>query len=308
MVYEANRDTSVFCLFGGWRSGEKSREQVKGRKGMKRIGMIIAIMALAAAAVFGQGVVTDFTGSDEAPLVTKGDFVLQGTVLVQYQGKERDVVIPGDLGITEIGDHALAQEDMLSVVIPEGVQRIGEGAFGDCYSLSKVSIPSSVTDIGDRAFIQNPLTDIIVDPANLAYRIHNMTLMSYDGEVLIVYFGKDENYVIPDGVVIIGDNAFNGKNLVGVTVPASVTSIGNSAFRDNKLTSVIIPASVTSIGDFAFYRNALTSVSIPASVTSIGDFAFYGNALTSVIIPARDRKSTRLNSSHPSRSRMPSSA
>ena len=84
------------------------------------------------------------------------------------------------------------------------------------------------------------------------------------------------------------------SSITSVSIGSGVTKIGNHAFNGNysRLTSVTIPNSVTSIGIYAFINcSGLTSVTIPASVTSI-----------------RDRKSTRLNSSHPTTSRMPSSA
>ena len=90
---------------------------------------------------------------------------------------------------------------------------------------------------------------------------------------------------IPDSVTSIGDNAFLVNNLDSVTIPAGVTSIGDNAFNNNNLGSVTIPAGVTSIGIGAFADNNLGSVSIPASVTSIADNAFRGNQLVSVTIP-----------------------
>ena len=92
--------------------------------------------------------------------------------------------------------------------------------------------------------------------------------------------------IIPEGVISIGDNAFqNNTALTSVTIPNSVRTIGASAFAGNSdLEFVSIGNSVTSIGVNAFSGNiALTSVTIPASVTSIGVNAFSGNtALNSV--------------------------
>jgi len=120
---------------------------------------------------------------------------------------------------------------------------------------------------------------------------------------------------IPDGVISIGNNAFeNATALTAVTFgPGSVlVSIGNQAFkgttsltnitvdvgteliasptsvRSNKVSttsvratsitsSINFPASLTSIGDYAFSgATSITSITIPASVTSIGEYAFSG--------------------------------
>ena len=74
---------------------------------------------MVSAFMFGQGIVTDFTESDETPLITRGDFVLQGTVLVKYLGQAKDIVIPANLEITEIGDDAFGHTSISSVVFPE---------------------------------------------------------------------------------------------------------------------------------------------------------------------------------------------
>jgi TolB-like protein len=141
----------------------------------------------------------------------------------------------------------------MDIVIPSKILRwpitIEAGVFANS-SLSGVTIPDSVTSIGERAFARNKLTGV----------------------------------TIPDSVTSIGAEVFADNKLTSVTIPASVTSIGAKAFADNELTSVTIPASVVSIGADAFSGNRLTSVTIPASVTSIGERAFAKNELTSITI------------------------
>jgi len=99
-------------------------------------------------------------------------------------------------------------------------------------------------------------------------------------------FEKKEltSVIIPDSVTVIGDYAFYSNKLTSVTIPDSVTSIRVAAFGANKLTSVVIPNSVTSIEVFAFGSNQLTSVTISDSVTFIGSAAFINNPISSITI------------------------
>jgi hypothetical protein len=86
-------------------------------------------------------------------------------------------------------------------------------------------------------------------------------------------------------VTCIGQEAFVGDRLTGVTIPNSVTRIEWSAFADNDLTSIVIPASVTSIGEGAFALNKLTRITLPRNTVEIAQWAFIQNKLTSVNVP-----------------------
>lgn len=146
---------------------------------------------------------------------------------------------------------------LTSVTIPNSVTSIGEGAFQNCTSLTSVTIPNSVTSIGNSAFGScSSLTDVIIG----------------------------------NSVTSIGNYAFEScEALASITIPDSVTSIGYGTFKAcTALTSITIPNSVTEIGGGAFATcSGLTNVTIPNSVTSISEFAFSGcTSLTNVTIEA----------------------
>ena len=147
-------------------------------------------------------------------------------------------------------------ESLHSVTIPNSVTNIGDGAFRWCNSLQSITIPNSVTSIGDYAFW-------------LCKSLKSVT--------------------IPNSVTSIGDGAFIlCESLQSVTISNSVTSIGNKAFfLCESLQSVTIPNSVTSIEDEAFGGcESLQSVTIPNSVKSIGNRAFcLCRSLQSITIP-----------------------
>ena len=134
------------------------------------------------------------------------------------------------------------------------VTYIGFHAFEDCSSLTSVTIPNSVTTIGDYAFCCSSLTSV----------------------------------TIPNSVTSIGEKAFWGcSSLTSVTFEdnSNLTSIGGRAFYNcSSLTSIDIPNSVTSVNYWAFRNcSSLTSIIIPNSVTYIGEEAFIGcSSLTSV--------------------------
>ena len=84
---------------------------------------------------------------------------------------------------------------------------------------------------------------------------------------------KKEQYVIQDGIEMIGDSCFNYcTDLKEINIPNSVTYIGENAFYNCELLEKInIPNSVTSIDECAFYCcTSLKKITIPNSVTWIG--------------------------------------
>ncbi len=167
------------------------------------------------------------------------------------------------------------------IAIPDGVKKIGSGAFRYCNKITDIVIPKSVTSIGDNAFDCCNNLKMICYTGNLAgwCGIEGLYALMKTGRAIYID-GKElsGDLVIPDGAKSIGADAFRGcSGLTSITIPDGVTSISSSAFRDcSALTSITIPDSVTSIGACAFaYCSGLTSIIIPDSVTSIGNDAFY---------------------------------
>ena len=139
-------------------------------------------------------------------------------------------------------------------------------------------IPSTV-EVIDSVGSWDDLYYIEVAENNPNYKSIDGNLYSKDGKTLVRYAGgkTDSDFIIPEGVTIIGSDAFNNSNnLASVSIPEGVTAIGNSAFEGcNNLKTVIIPEGVTIIGDYAFYCcNNLVSVSIPESIMFISSGAF----------------------------------
>ena len=182
--------------------------------------------------------------------------------------------------------------DLISVTIPNSVTKIGNGAFDDCDNLTSVTIGNSVTTIGKSAFDGcTGLTEVNISDLSAWCKISFGDAYAnplYSAKKLKLNGAEIKDLVIPNDITEIKFAAFyNCSGLTSVTIPNSVTSIGKSAFYHCPgLTSVTIPNSVTSIGDYAFSScTGLTSITIPNSVTSIGNYAFEGcTGLTELII------------------------
>ena len=99
-----------------------------------------------------------------------------------------------------------------SLVLPDGVKKIGYGAFSGVSGLKKIVIPASVTEIEAYAFA------------------NNITLESVE---------------IKGNLEKIGDYAFDdATNLKQINLPDSINYIGMRAFRRTSLTEVVVPKNV----------------------------------------------------------------
>ncbi|MBR1475183.1 MAG: leucine-rich repeat protein, partial [Muribaculaceae bacterium] len=200
-------------------------------------------------------------------------------------------------GTRVICDSAFYWSDNLSfITIPDSVTHIGDWAFDGCESLSSITIPDSVTHIGANPFVNSGIQRIECNSPlfrvdeHALYTKDNKTIKALFIQPIQLFFDKSSSdFNIPNTVTHIGDSAFaDCKSLSSIIIPDSVTHIGDRAFSwCVRLSSITIPDSVTHIGDSAFsWCESLSSITIPDSVTHIGNRAFWWcKSLTSINIP-----------------------
>ena len=172
---------------------------------------------------------------------------------------------------------------------PEAV-KIEIMAFYRCGSLVGMTIPDSMTEL-EKPLGSLNLTYITVTPENEVYKDIDGILFSKSGDMLVTYpRGRPSSqYIIPDGTITIGWDAFGASNLTEVIIPDSVTEISSSAFSGcENLSKIVIPDGVTAINDYTFNNcTALAEIILPNSLNEIGLEAFQGcTGLTTVTIPS----------------------
>ena len=229
------------------------------RSSFKGFVMLVVMMLMTASSAMAE-VIDGFryvldSETKTATLLPKKNGQYSGDIVVPEKVKGNDGV---EYVVTVFVDRCFEDcRGLTSISIPSSVTSLGNECFKGCRGLTSVTIPSSVTSLGEYCF----------------YDCSGLTSIT-----------------IPSSVTSLRDACFDGcSGLPSITIPSSVTSLGNSCFSHcSGLTSITIPSSVTSLGYSCFYGcRGLTSITIPSSVTSLGNNCFQDcSRLTSITIPS----------------------
>jgi hypothetical protein len=231
----------------------------------------------------------------------------------------KEVSIPGT--VKEIKYQLFTHDDAFhpnvnNIILNEGTEKIARNVFYKCNNLKKMYFPSTINNLEPEFDEHTLFTEYIVSEENQTYCSIDGIIYSKNMEILVRYPPRKsiDNFIIPDGVKEIKENACNNScNITNsIIIPDSVIKIGEYAFPyiwyvknirlSNNITkienstfnncqaleTINLPNSITSIGKEAFagciLLNSLTQ--LPDSITYIGFEAFAGcRSLTTLILP-----------------------
>lgn len=251
------------------------------------------------------------------------EYIIQNNKLMitNYLDNKAHLTIPNqinDLDVSIIGPYVFYnQVNLITIILPNNLKEIREGAFFLAKNLRKLVIPISVEKIEKKVFhycdsltIYTKLQDRpmgwienfnmeghlpVFYNVDQIYRDQNFEYIIIDNKVIITnYYGSSEKLTIPDTINNLSVGEIAGyafarcSSLKEVIISNEVTKIGQAAFSycDN-LEKVKLPQNLTLIEErtFVFCEN-LQSITLPNTLVNIGKFAFFNcNTLAEIFIP-----------------------
>lgn len=187
-------------------------------------------------------------------------------------------------------------DQLTSVVVPENITSIGDLSFANCENLVDLTLSNSITEIGSNAFNGCSKLKVINVPTSLekvySRAFHNTQWFKdrcpeFGPHDKAAYFGKHlvgghpyvENPIIEADTVGIAGSAYERNSwLKSITIPNKVVYIGSNVFNGSGLENITFEdgSSLKEIGRNAFSSTNIKSINIPESVIEIGNGAFSG--------------------------------
>ena len=148
--------------------------------------------------------------------------------------------------------------------VPECVTRIEHNCFSYRSELTKVTLPSSLKEIGEESFLFCSMETIIIPDG-----------VTKIGDSCFQECSNLTTIKLPIGIKELNKDLFKNSELKNIDIPEGVTRIGKGCFSNCYcLEDIILPYTLKEIDDMAFSRTNIGFMSIPNSVSYLGDDIF----------------------------------
>lgn len=163
--------------------------------------------------------------------------------------------------------------EIKSVIIPDGVEVIKRSMFYKCSQLETVTFPSTLKVIEDFAFYGCDALKTI--DLNHCKVLETIGTSAFEGCQTMT------KLMIPDAVIEIEEAAFLGCQAIETVEfygNSQLEILGSHVFKDCvQLKKIILPDQLKHIGISCFYGcQKLTEIHLPRELETVGEYAFFG--------------------------------
>ena len=168
-------------------------------------------------------------------------------------------------------------DQIISVVLEEGITNVPVSAFNQCFALTSVTLPDTLTEIGNSAFGETGLTTI-----DIPVGVTRIGITAFSSSKLT-------EIVLPEGLLELGHGVFYGcEDLKSAYLPDSLEKIGMNLFSNcTALETANIPKNLEYVPDAMFNGcPSLKEIEIPEGIEGMYMSNFSNSGLVSVTIPS----------------------
>ena len=164
-----------------------------------------------------------------------------------------------------------------NIVLPNGLERIEDDAFSYSENLTEISIPDSVTYLGNSAFFS-------------CKSLEKVTLGNGIDKIMGYVFAGCSNLktiIYPENLTTIHNRAFGGcKGMEKIIIPSTVQYIKDDVFAGSA-TEIYIPDSVLQIGKDCFVNSYSTPVTVYCETQRVANLiTSYDSSYVTIIVDA----------------------
>lgn len=203
------------------------------------------------------------------------DISYSGNVNIKkYLGSETIVTVPEEIEgcpVIAYSPYAFEDTDVTTITFPSGLQKFS--GVRSAHYLETVNITSDIVSItvGQIIDCENLQNVNISDSSKFTSK--DGIVFSADGKTLVYFpMGRSGEFTVPDGIEMIGENAFNRTSLTSVILSNDVREIGHRAFWFSELEKISFNEGLKSIGARVFDETSVREFYLPDSIEKCGIF------------------------------------
>ena len=209
----------------------------------------------------------------KAYIKTEDKKQLKAALAVGIEENPYDITDDGEL--LSSNNNLLLIDSEGTLVVPDMVKIIGQGAFSGVENLKTIIIPESTIEIGNYAFANNKAIEKVIIQGENLKRI---------GSYAFDQASNLQEINLPNSISEIGILAFRNTSLSEVIIPQNLNELYTETFAFcSKIKKVVLQKGMKSIKEKCFYNTSIESIQIPSTIESIDAMAFSGcNKLTKI--------------------------